>query len=47
MWPLPPFIVPKVRARVTFVVKRRNEETLKRKIKKGGLGRGRLPPYSV
>jgi hypothetical protein len=48
MWPpASPFIVPKGRAQVTFVVKRRNGEKMKEKNKKGGLERGRLPPYPV
>ena len=44
--PASPFIVPKGRARVTFVVKseRRKDERGKQK---GGLGCGHLPPYSA
>jgi hypothetical protein len=45
--PASPFIVLKGRARVTSVVKRWNGEKTKEKNKKGGLGRGCLPPYLV
>jgi hypothetical protein len=42
--PASPFIASKWRARVTFVVKGKNE---RERQKKGGLERGRPPPYPV
>jgi hypothetical protein len=45
LWPLAsPFIASKERAQVTFTVKEVKNE---RQRTKGGLGRGRLPPYPV
>jgi hypothetical protein len=45
--PTYPFIASNERAQVTFVVKRWKWERMKEENKKGGLGRGRLPPYLV
>jgi hypothetical protein len=47
MAPASPFIASKGRAQVTFCGKRGENRKMKEKGQKGGLGRGRPPPYLV